>query len=42
MIQTWFGVRQGAGQLMYLGILGIQRFPIFYFVFTSEAIYNEI
>ena len=29
MIQTWFGVRQGADQLMYLGTLGIQHFPIY-------------
>ena len=29
MIQTWFGVRQGADQSRYLGTLGIQHFPIF-------------
>ena len=40
MIQTWFGVRQGAGQLMYLDTLGIQHFPIF-IVVTSEGCYRE-
>jgi hypothetical protein len=35
MIQTWFGVQQGADQLMYLGTLDIQHFPIF-IVVTSE------
>jgi hypothetical protein len=40
MIQTWFGVRQGADQLMYLGTLGIQHSPIF-IVVTSEGYYRE-
>ena len=40
MIQTWFGVRQGADQLMYLGTLSIQHFPI-YIVVTSEGHYQE-